>query len=46
MLLKDNIFMDLLNVPNPNNDYDGLNENSIDIEKLNVVFKVLQKNSK
>jgi len=37
--------MSLLNVAPENHDYDGLNENSTDIEKLNVVFKVLQKTS-
>lgn len=37
--------MDLLNVVPENHDYDGLNENSSDIERLDVVFKILQKSS-
>lgn len=37
--------MDLLNVAPENDNYDGLNENSSDIERLDVVFKMLQKSS-
>ncbi len=37
--------MDLLNVAPENHDYDGLNENSSDVERLDVVFKILQKSS-
>lgn len=32
---------DMLNVARPNNNYDGLNENSTDEEKLDAVFKML-----
>lgn len=35
--------MDFLNVVPENYDYDGLSENSTDNEKLDVVFKILQK---
>lgn len=35
--------MSILNVAPENHDYDGLNENSSDTEKLDVVFKILQK---
>jgi len=35
--------MSVINRPGRNTDYDGLDENSTDIEKLDVVFKILQK---
>ncbi len=34
---------DIMNVVRENNDYDGLNENSTDAERLDVAFKILLK---
>ncbi|WP_462219693.1 hypothetical protein [Ferruginibacter sp.] len=32
---------DMMNIANPNNDYDGLNENSTDLERIDVFLKIL-----